>query len=47
MQKFGRQPKRKADIERKNTYVEKVWLDDKENLPIWAGGKLSIHRTIK
>jgi hypothetical protein len=25
----------------RNTAVEQAWLDDAENLPIWAGGKAS------
>ena len=47
LQKFGRYPKRNEDFWRKNTYVEKAMLDDKENLPIWGGGKFSIDGPIK
>ena len=47
LEKFGRYPQRNADFGRENTDAENPWLNDKENLPIWAGGKLSIDQTIK
>ena len=36
---FGRYPQRNARLGRQNTTEERAWLDDVENLPIWAGGK--------
>ena len=36
---FGRYPQRNARLGRQNTPEEQAWLDDVENLPIWAGGK--------
>jgi uncharacterized protein (DUF924 family) len=36
---FGRYPQRNARLGRQNTSEEQAWLDDVENLPIWAGGK--------
>jgi uncharacterized protein (DUF924 family) len=47
LEKFGRYPQRNSDLRRESTKAEKTWLNDKENLPIWAGGKLSIDQTIK
>ena len=47
LEKFGRYPQRNADFLRENTKEEEAWLNDKENLPIWAGGKLSFDQTIK
>ena len=47
LEKFGRYPQRNADFSRVNTKEEEAWLNDKENLPIWAGGKLSFDQTIK
>jgi uncharacterized protein (DUF924 family) len=47
LEKFGRYPQRNANFGRENTDAENVWLNDKENLPIWAGGKLSIEQAIK
>ncbi|WP_425289184.1 DUF924 family protein [Yoonia algicola] len=47
LQKFGRYPQRNAEFSRKSTAAEKAWLDDKESLPIWAGGKGSFNRLIK
>ena len=41
LKRFGRYPQRNKEFGRKNTAKEKLWLDDKDNLPIWAGGKLS------
>ena len=41
LEKFGRYPQRNAEFGRMNTEAEQLWLNDKENLPIWAGGKLS------
>src|SRR6056297_3049615 len=39
LKKFGRYPQRNPEFGRENTAAEQAWLDDKENLPIWAGGK--------
>ena len=47
LEKFGRYPQRNADFGRENTQDENKWLNDKENLPIWAGGKLALDQTIK
>ena len=47
LEKFRRYPQRNADFGRENTDAENAWLNDKENLPIWAGGKLSIDQTVK
>ena len=47
LEKFGRYPHRNAEFGRENTMEEKAWLKDKDNLPIWAGGKLSINKNIK
>jgi len=47
LEKFGRYPHRNAEFGRENTMEEKAWLKDKEKLPIWAGGKLSINKNIK
>ncbi len=47
LEKFGRYPQRNVSFGRENTDAESAWLNDKENLPIWAGGKLSIEQTIK
>lgn len=44
--KFGRYPQRNAEFGRECTAAEKAWLEDKDNLPIWAGGKLSFNHTI-
>jgi uncharacterized protein (DUF924 family) len=46
LQKFGRYPQRNAEFGRETTAAEKAWLDDKENLPIWAGGKASFSQRI-
>jgi uncharacterized protein (DUF924 family) len=46
LEKFGRYPQRNAELSRANTKEETAWLSDKENLPIWAGGKLSFDQTI-
>ena len=46
LEKFGRYPQRNAEFGRINTEAEKIWLDDKENLPVWAGGKLSFDKKI-
>ena len=46
LEKFGRYPQRNADFSRASTKEETAWLNDKENLPIWAGGKLSFDQTI-
>ena len=46
LKKFGRYPQRNAEFGRMNTEAEQIWLDDKENLPIWAGGKLSFDKNI-
>ncbi|PQM60426.1 MAG: hypothetical protein CML40_05995, partial [Rhodobacteraceae bacterium] len=47
LEKFGRYPQRNAQFGRESTPLEKAWLADKGNLPIWAGGKLSVDETIK
>jgi uncharacterized protein (DUF924 family) len=47
LEKFGRYPRRNADFGRDSTEPENAWLNDKENLPSWAGGKLSIECNIK
>lgn len=36
---FGRYPQRNAALGRENTPAEQAWLDNKDDLPIWAGGK--------
>jgi uncharacterized protein (DUF924 family) len=46
LQKFGRYPQRNAEFGRENTAAEKAWLDDTENLPIWAGGRASFSKKI-
>jgi uncharacterized protein (DUF924 family) len=46
LEKFGRYPQRNAEFSRANTKEETAWLNDKENLPIWAGGKLSFDKAI-
>ena len=46
LEKFGRYPQRNAELSRANTKEETAWLNDKENLPIWAGGKLSFDQAI-
>jgi uncharacterized protein (DUF924 family) len=47
LERFGRYPQRNEQFGRKNTQAEQAWLDDKENLPIWAGGRGSIDKQIK
>lgn len=47
LKKFGRYPQRNAEFGRENTADEQAWLDDKENLPIWAGGKGSFNQPIR
>mgnify|MGYP001383584856 FL=1 len=47
LEKFGRYPQRNAEFGRDSTKEERLWLSDKENLPIWAGGNLSIDEKIK
>ena len=47
LEKFGRYPQRNNALGRTSTVQEKKWLDDKANLPIWAGGKLPIDQDIK
>ena len=47
LEKFGRYPQRNIQFGRESTPEEKAWLADKEQLPIWAGGKLSIDQTIQ
>lgn len=42
----GRGPQRNAEFGRENTAAENAWLDDKENLPIWAGGETSFSKKI-
>ena len=46
LEKFGRYPQRNKEFGRESTAQEKAWLADKDQLPIWAGGKLSIDHTI-
>ena len=46
LEKFGRYPHRNKQFGRNNTSEEQAWLDDTENLPVWAGGKLSIEENI-
>lgn len=46
LQKFGRYPQRNAELGRKSTSAEKAWLEDRDNLPIWAGGRLSFDQPI-
>ena len=40
LEKFGRYPQRNKQLGRNNTPEEKAWLEDTENLPVWAGGNL-------
>ena len=47
LEKFGRYPQRNFEFGRANTTEEEIWLNDKENLPIWAGGNLSFDQKIK
>ena len=47
LEKFGRYPQRNAEFGRQNTISEQAWLEDKENLPMWAGGKLPFNKKIK
>jgi len=47
LKKFGRYPQRNPEFGRENTVAEQAWLDDKENLPIWAGGKGSFNKAIE
>ena len=47
LEKFGRYPQRNLEFGRANTPEEETWLNDKENLPIWAGGNLSFDQKIK
>ncbi len=47
LEKFGRYPQRNAQFGRESTALEKAWLADKDNLPIWAGGNLSVDEIIK
>jgi len=44
--KFGRYPHRNLEFGRDSTDAEKAWLNDKDRLPIWAGGNLSFDKTI-
>lgn len=46
LEKFGRYPQRNQELGRASTTKEKEWLNDKKNLPIWAGGNLSIDRSV-
>ena len=46
LKKFGRYPQRNTEFGRKTTAAEAAWLDDKENLPIWAGGRASFSQRI-
>ena len=47
LKKFGRYPQRNKEFGRESTAEEKAWLADKSQLPIWAGGALSIDKIIK
>ncbi len=47
LEKFSRYPQRNGQFGRTNTPEETAWLNDKENLPTWAGGKLSFDRSIR
>ena len=47
LEKFGRYPQRNSEFGRANTPDEEKWLNDKENLPIWAGGNLSFDQKIR
>ena len=47
LEKFGRYPQRNSEFGRANTPEEEKWLNDKENLPIWAGGNLSFDQKIR
>ena len=47
LEKFGRYPQRNAQFNRTSSPEEIEWLDDKKNLPIWAGGTLAIDQPIK
>jgi uncharacterized protein (DUF924 family) len=47
LQKFGRYPQRNTDLGRPSTEAEKAWLNNKDNLPTWAGGNLSFDQPIK
>ena len=47
LEKFGRYPQRNEQFGRQNTAQETAWLSDKDNLPIWAGGKLAVDQAIK
>jgi len=46
LKNFGRYPQRNAEFGRETTAAEKAWLNDKENLPIWAGGTASFSKKI-
>jgi uncharacterized protein (DUF924 family) len=46
LKKFGRYPQRNVEFGRETTAAEQAWLDDQENLPIWAGGKASFSKKI-
>lgn len=46
LKKFGRYPQRNAEFDRETTAAEKARLDDKENLPVWAGGKASFSQRV-
>ena len=47
LEKFGRYPQRNAQYGRESTPNEIAWLNDKDNLPMWAGGKLPFDQRIK
>jgi uncharacterized protein (DUF924 family) len=47
LKKFGRYPQRNPEFGRENTADEQAWLDDAENLPIWAGGKASFSKAVE
>ena len=46
LEKFGRYPHRNKQFGRTSTSEELAWLADIKNLPVWAGGKLSIEENI-
>ena len=46
LEKFGRYPQRNAQYGRESTPNEIAWLNDKDNLPMWAGGKLPFNQRI-
>ena len=47
LKRFGRYPQRNLEFGRENTAQEQAWLDDTDNLPIWAGGKASFKQSME